>query len=67
MISEIKQFLVDNAPQIKKVAAEGTAGGGAYAYTLNEWVAITTIGYVLLQGAYLIWKWVREAKGKSKK
>lgn len=28
--------------------------------TLNQAVAIVTIVYVLLQGAYLLWKWVRE-------
>ncbi len=30
--------------------------------TLNQWTAIAGIGYIVLQGAYLIWKWVREAR-----
>jgi len=29
--------------------------------TLNQAVALCTIGYVILQAAYLIWKWRREA------
>lgn len=40
-------------------------GGAAVAgITLNEWVAIVTIIYVLVQTAFLIWKWHKEAKGK---
>jgi hypothetical protein len=31
--------------------------------TLNEWVAIATIAYIVLQTAHLVWKWRREAKG----
>lgn len=30
-----------------------------------QWfIAIPTVGYILLQGAYLLWKWRREAKAK---
>ena len=28
--------------------------------TLNEWVAVATVAYLILQGSYLIWKWRRE-------
>jgi hypothetical protein len=31
------------------------------ALTANEWVAIATICYIILQAAYLVWKWRREA------
>lgn len=31
--------------------------------TLNEYVAIGTLIYIGLQAGYLIWKWVREARG----
>lgn len=31
-------------------------------YTLNEVVALVTIIYILLQAAFLIWKWRRQAK-----
>lgn len=66
MLTEIQQFFAENAPQIKKTVAEGSVGGGAYAYTLNEWVAIATISYIAMQMGYLAWKWIREAKGKKK-
>lgn len=35
-----------------------------WALTLNEWVAIATLGYVALQAAYLVWKWRRELQAK---
>lgn len=37
-----------------------------WALTLNEWVAIATLLYIALQAAHLIWKWVRDLKGRSK-
>lgn len=46
-------------------AAKGTpavAGAVASALTLNEWVAIATGVYVLVQVAYLLRKWWREEK-----
>lgn len=36
------------------------------ALTLNEWVAVATILYIVLQGAYLIWKWRREWVAKHR-
>lgn len=30
--------------------------------TLNEWVAVATIVYILLQTLYLGWKWRRERR-----
>lgn len=30
------------------------------ALTLNDWLAIATIVYVVLQTGYLVWKWSRE-------
>lgn len=33
----------------------------AAALTLNEWVAVATIAYIVLQAAYLIWRWRRQA------
>ncbi len=36
-----------------------------WALSLNEWVAIATIGYVVLQAGYLLWKWRREWKAKQ--
>ena len=40
-------------------AAAGTA---ITALTLNEWVAIVTIIYVVIQTLHLLWKWRREAR-----
>ncbi|GAA0504800.1 MULTISPECIES: hypothetical protein [Pigmentiphaga] len=31
-------------------------------WNLNHGVALATIGYILLQAGYLIWKWRREAR-----
>lgn len=41
------------------LVSAGTSLGGI---PLNEWVAIATITYILLQGTYLLWKWYREYK-----
>lgn len=32
------------------------------AWTTNDWLIITSIAYVALQAAYLVWKWRKEAK-----
>jgi hypothetical protein len=45
-------------------AAPAVAGTVIAGLTLNEWVAILTGIYVVLQAAYLVWKWVREARSK---
>lgn len=46
-------------------AAKGTpavAGAVASAMTLNQWIAIATGVYIVVQCAYLIRKWWREEK-----
>lgn len=46
-------------------AMKGTpaiAGAAAAALTLNQWIAIATGIYIVVQCAYLIRKWVREEK-----
>jgi hypothetical protein len=43
--------------------AAPAVGGALYgAVTLNDAVLIATLAYIVLQAAYLIWKWVREAR-----
>lgn len=42
----------------------GGVGAAASVLTLNEWVAVVTIIYFIVQIAYLIWKWRKEAKSK---
>lgn len=34
----------------------------AFAVTINEVLAAVSIAFILLQAAYLIWKWVKEAR-----
>lgn len=36
-----------------------------FGLTLNEWVAVATIVYLVLQIGYLVWKWRREMRRKS--
>lgn len=45
---------------VKAVPAVG--GAIASVVTLNEAVMAATLFYILLQAAYLIWKWRKEAK-----
>lgn len=33
--------------------------------TINEVVGYATLVYIVLQAGYLVWKWVREARGSS--
>jgi uncharacterized membrane protein YfcA len=42
------------------VAGASVAGWGP-----AEWMYVLTAAYVVLQGAYLLWKWRREAKAKA--
>lgn len=39
----------------------------AAVFTMNEWVAIATVLYILLQGAYLLWKWRGEWLARNPK
>jgi hypothetical protein len=50
-----------------KSAPPVIVAGGAWLFglTLNDWVAIGTIAYLVLQGGFLIWKWVKEYKKKE--
>lgn len=53
-------------PEITNEAIKGTpavVGALASAMTLNEWVAILTGLYVVVQVLYLLRKWWREEKG----
>jgi len=39
-----------------------TTAAAATGWDLNTWVGIATLIYIGLQGAYLIWKWRRQAR-----
>lgn len=61
--------------EIATEAAKGApavAGALAAAMTLNQWVALATGVYIVIQAAYLVRKWYREEKdwarrGRAKK
>lgn len=54
------QALVETAK-----AAPAVAGAAASSMTLNQWVAIATGLYILIQAAYLLRKWWREEQVKG--
>lgn len=56
---EVAQQTAYSAPP---VVATGAVLAGL---TLNEWVATATIAYIVLQAAYLGWKWYQEYKAKK--
>lgn len=43
-------------------AVVGAAGTTILGLPLSEWAVIATISYIVLQAAYLVWKWRREHK-----
>lgn len=51
-----------NIETIKAVPAVG--GATIASLTLNEWVAVATLCYIILQAAFLVWKWRVEANKK---
>ncbi len=59
MKQEITTEAVKAAPPVAVSVAAATD-----ALTLNDWMLIATIGYVLIQAGYLIWKWFREWRRK---
>lgn len=48
------------AAKLAPPAAVVTAA--ANGYTLQDWVGIATLAYIVLQAAYLAWKWWRELR-----
>jgi hypothetical protein len=40
--------------------AAAVATVSASGWSLQDWVYVVTIAYVLMQGAHLGWKWIRE-------
>lgn len=56
MTREVGAEAMKAAPPIGAVTLT-VAGFG-----LNEWVLLATLAYILLQAAYLLWKWARDWK-----
>jgi hypothetical protein len=42
------------------------AGALLMGFTLNEWVAIATLVYIVLQSAHLTWKWLRDWRASKR-
>ena len=60
MKTELAQESMKSAPPV-------VVAGSAWLFglTLNDWVAVGTLLYLVLQGGYLAWKWYRESKKKE--
>lgn len=56
-----KQDVADSASQAAP-GAVATVGTKVFGLPLSEWVAAATFVFIVLQVAYLIWKWRRQAK-----
>jgi len=58
--SDLASEAIKAAPPIAITTAV-TVGG----LTLNEWVAIATLLYIVLQSGWLVWKWYHAIKDKK--
>lgn len=58
--SDIASEAIKAAPPVAITTAV-TIGG----LTLNEWVAIATLLYIVLQSGWLVWKWYHAIKDKK--
>lgn len=64
--------MIDRSAILNDVGAAGAKiaiPGGVVAasvagVSLQSWVYLFTIGFIVLQAAHLIWKWRKEARGK---
>ena len=59
-MSNIKQEAMTQAVQAAPAAS--IIGATLVSITINEWLAGISICFILLQAAYLVWKWVKEYK-----
>lgn len=50
-------------PEITTEALKSTPPAVVAWLTLNEWVAVATVVYIIVQAAYLLRKWWREERG----
>lgn len=49
-----------NIAAAKSAPAIGVAAAAASGWSVQEWMYAATIGYIVMQAAYLGWKWYRE-------
>lgn len=60
MKTEVSTEAMKSAPPAT-VAIVATAGS----WSMQDWVAIATVLYIVLQAAYLGWKWYREYRASK--
>ena len=46
-------------------ALKATPPVAVSAMTMNEWVAVATVAYIIMQALYLLRKWWREERGNK--
>jgi hypothetical protein len=47
---------------VQALPSVSVIGATIMGLSLPDWAAIVGIGFILLQAAYFIWRWIREAK-----
>jgi len=52
---------VEAIKAVPPVAASAAVASGWWSDP-NHWVVAATLAYIALQSAYLVWKWVRQAR-----
>jgi hypothetical protein len=65
---EAQSFVGKVAHDASMAAAKVSIPAGAMllGFTLNEWVAIATLVYIVLQSGYLAWKWARDYRASKR-
>lgn len=60
---------VDVAAEAAKAspAVAVAAATSVFGFSLNEWVAIATLIYIILQAGWLVWKWYHAATDKRER
>jgi hypothetical protein len=47
---------------VQAIPAASAIGATLLGLSLPDWAAIAGIAFIVLQAAYLVWKWIRDAK-----
>lgn len=66
----VKHELADaaGAAALKTAPMVAVVGASAAGWGVQEWMYAGTLGYIVLQAGYLVWKWIREwRKSRSEK
>jgi hypothetical protein len=63
-MSQRQEVAAESLRAVPAIAAAGFTVGGV---TLQDWVLIVTLVYIILQIAYLLFRWLRLASQPSKR